>query len=150
MRYPEHGNFISTWLCSHKLLRVITNNPQMLLALETIMSDKAIFTNLIKYNVQYLGNMGISNVQGSFTISPAAFPNPSDPRGHTRFTASRHCLLQSHWKVTGGRPGKSLKAQASLQAILSLVSYWLIIMVTQSMTSDYYSSHEANTTDWQI
>ena len=97
----------------------------MLLALETIMSDAAIFTNQIKYNMQYWGNMGICNVQGSYAVFPAAFPDPSDPRGHTRLNASRHGLLRSHWKVTGGRPGKSLKTQAQ-PASYTLTSQLLI------------------------
>ena len=56
--------------------------------------------------------MGIGNVQGSYALFPAALPDPSDQRGHTRLNARRYCLLQSNGKVTGGRPGKLLKTQA--------------------------------------
>ena len=43
--------------------------------------------------------MGISNMQGSYAVFPAAFPDTSDQRGHMRLNARRHCLLQSNLKV---------------------------------------------------
>ena len=54
----------------------------MLLALETIMSDEAISTNQVKYNIQR-GNMGTGNVQGSYAIFPRAFHDPIGLQGHT-------------------------------------------------------------------
>ena len=77
--------------------------------------------------------MGIGDEQGSYAVFPTAFPDPSDPQGHTRLNARRYCLLQSNGKVTGGRPGKSLKTQAQPQ------SYTL----TSQLLINYYS-HTTN------
>ena len=69
--------------------------------------------------------MGIGNVQGSYAVFPAAFPDPSYPRGHTRLNARMYCLLQSNGKVTGSRPRKLLKTQAQ-PASYTLTSQLLI------------------------
>ena len=68
----------------------------MQLTLETIMSNAAIFiqSSSVQYSIR--GNIGISNVQGSYAVFPTAFPDPSDPLGHTRLNAHRYCLLQSN------------------------------------------------------
>ena len=49
---PRAREFLLAPYCAlHKILTIITNNPTMLLALET-MSDAAISTNQVQYNIQ--------------------------------------------------------------------------------------------------
>ena len=43
--------------------------------------------------------MGIGTVQGSYAVFPTAFPDPGDPRGHTRLNARRHCLYNQAEKL---------------------------------------------------
>ena len=57
--------------------------------------------------------------------SPPRFPTPATRGDKRGYNARRYGLLQSKGKVTGGRPGKSLKTQAQ-PASYTLTSQLLI------------------------
>ena len=91
--------------------------------------------------------MGIGNVQGSYTVFPAAFPEPAGTHETQCTQAQLATITLKNYRRQTRRVTHVIKAQAQ-PASYTLTSQLLLTTIfTQPLTSEYYSSHTTNITD---